>query len=68
MRHAQSPLDKLKNQWKEQDDNSRLHAIATEVVNGETVRLCQLNDDEVGKVNSIIRSRKIAYQQVIMWS
>ena len=63
-----SPLDKLFEKWRDEDQESEVHALATKVVNKE-VSINTIDDFlKRMKINDIIRKRRLAYQQTIMWS
>ena len=62
-----NPLDRLYRRFSKEDKSDPLKALATEVVNNRQ-SLEELEEGEKTKVREIIRNRKRAIDQTIMWS
>ena len=62
-----NPLDRLYTQFAEEDKRDPLKALATEIVTNRKP-LLEIPRENRNAVEKIIVNRKIAVQQVIMWS
>ena len=62
-----SPLDRLFSKFKDEDDNDRICELSTKVVS-DSIDINSLSEADRNKVMDVIRKRKIAVDQVIMWS
>ena len=61
-----NPLDRLYAQFAKENKDDPLKALATEVVNGKP--LSEIPKEQRNDIEKIIVSRKMAIDQVIMWS
>ncbi len=60
-------LDRLLSKFKDEDDNDRICELSTKVVS-DSIDINSLSEADRNKVRDVIRKRKIAVDQVIMWS